>query len=343
MNNLTKVAAILCMAFFSIFLLFTTFAQLIPATNALPDSGTNLWLSISLSNNTVDLLLHNTQPGVAYLIRSREDLASGAWFSEGTVTGIIKATATPATISIGGRTNSLFLQAFAWMTNGTVGTPPMLAVGGERIMELTTNGDMISWGGNQYGELGDYTHLDSDDPVHVVGLTNIVKIAFGVNHALAIDAQGALWAWGDNGFGQLGDGDMDGTNVPVRVLGMASPVVNAAGGYYHSVAVKANGTVWAWGNNVSGQLGIGNTRLDIVGPVILIVANGFTANGMVGTTNHSSWLQLQVANGGFTLNGGCTVHGSVTTPAATVKAQAERLPLASMVERGGCVRIATPH
>jgi alpha-tubulin suppressor-like RCC1 family protein len=136
----------------------------------------------------------------------------------------------------------------------------MLAIGGERIMELTTNGDVVSWGGNQYGEFGDYTSLDSSNAVHVVGLTNIVKIASGLNHSLAIDANGSLWAWGDNEFGQLGDGGMDdGSNVPMHVLGMSNSVVDVASGYNHSVAVKTDGTVWTWGYNASGQLGIGNT------------------------------------------------------------------------------------
>jgi len=62
----------------------------------------------------------------------------------------------------------------------------------------------------------------------------------------------------------------------------------------------------------------GNSRLDVIGPVLLTVANGFSANGLVGTTNRSAWLQIQIANSGFTLNGGCTVHGSVTAPAGTV-------------------------
>jgi len=91
-------------------------------------------------------------------------------------------------------------------------------------------------------------------------LTNIVKIASGLNHSLAIDANGSLWAWGDNEFGQLGDGSMeDDTNVPVHVLGMSNSVVGVASGYNHSVAVKTDGTVWTWGYNASGQLGIGNT------------------------------------------------------------------------------------
>jgi probable HAF family extracellular repeat protein len=62
----------------------------------------------------------------------------------------------------------------------------------------------------------------------------------------------------------------------------------------------------------------GNSTLKIVGPVGLTVANGFTANGTVGASNNPAWLQLQVASGGFTLNGGCTVYGQVLAPNGTV-------------------------
>src|ERR1017187_2511729 len=62
----------------------------------------------------------------------------------------------------------------------------------------------------------------------------------------------------------------------------------------------------------------GSSALKVVGPVVLTVANGFTANGTVGASNNPVWLQLQVANGGFTLNGGCTVYGLVLAPNGTV-------------------------
>jgi hypothetical protein len=62
----------------------------------------------------------------------------------------------------------------------------------------------------------------------------------------------------------------------------------------------------------------GNSTLKVVGPVILAVANGFTANGTVGASNNPAWLQLQVASGGFTLNGGCMVCGLVLAPNGTV-------------------------
>jgi RHS repeat-associated protein len=62
----------------------------------------------------------------------------------------------------------------------------------------------------------------------------------------------------------------------------------------------------------------GSSTLKVVGPVVLTVANGFTANGTVGASNNPAWLQLQVASGGFTLNSGCTVYGLVLAPNGTV-------------------------
>ena len=62
----------------------------------------------------------------------------------------------------------------------------------------------------------------------------------------------------------------------------------------------------------------GSSTLKIVGPVLLTVANGFTANGTVGASNNPAWLRLQVASGGFTLNGGCTVCGLVLAPSGMV-------------------------
>lgn len=88
----------------------------------------------------------------------------------------------------------------------------------------------------------------------------------------------------------------------------------------------------------------GNSQLGIVGPIILTVANGFSANGLVGATNESSWLQLQIASGGFTLNSGSTVHGSVVAPSGTVMVNGNSLLLGSVqsdrltVNGGGIIK-----
>jgi alpha-tubulin suppressor-like RCC1 family protein len=151
---------------------------------------------------------------------------------------------------------------------------PMLAIGGERIMELSTNGDVVSWGGNQYGEFGDYTYLDSTNPVHVVGLANIVKIATGLNHSLAIDAKGTLWAWGQqSGYWNFGDGgNQNSTNLPVQVPGMTNTIAIAAHGnnngddgfYGLSLAIEADGTVWMWGDT-DGGFWFGPSPVQVIG------------------------------------------------------------------------------
>ena len=115
---------------------------------------------------------------------------------------------------------------------------------------------------------------------------------------------------------------------------------NGGSGFIFGVAGATTPAVYNLQNlNLNGQC-----HLDIVGPVILTMANGFAANGMVGVTNHSSWLQLQIASGGLTLNGGCTVHGSVTAPAGTVTINGNSLLVGSAqcdrltINGGGCIK-----
>ncbi len=89
----------------------------------------------------------------------------------------------------------------------------------------------------------------------VSGLSEIVQVAAGHGHSLAIKLDGTLWAWGANGVGQLGDGTTTTRNSPVQVK--IADVAHVAGGGAHSLAVKLDGTVWAWGWNNATQLGTG--------------------------------------------------------------------------------------
>jgi alpha-tubulin suppressor-like RCC1 family protein len=79
--------------------------------------------------------------------------------------------------------------------------------------------------------------------------------------ALRNDAlSSSVWAWGINNNGQLGDGATTDVYTPVQVNGMiGTGAIGIAAGYDHAVAMKTDGTVWAWGSNNNGQLGNGTT------------------------------------------------------------------------------------
>jgi alpha-tubulin suppressor-like RCC1 family protein len=84
-----------------------------------------------------------------------------------------------------------------------------------------------------------------------------VQVAAGDNYCLALKYDGTVWAWGDNEFGQLGDGSTTtNKNTPVKVSGLSNISMIAAG-KSHSLALKNDGSVWAWGENQNGQLGDG--------------------------------------------------------------------------------------
>jgi len=128
----------------------------------------------------------------------------------------------------------------------------------------------LAWGRNDYGQLGDDTTGNKTTPVPVKGpdgegyLTDVVAIAAGGNHSLALKSDGTVWAWGGNDYGQLGDGTTTGKFTPVQVKGPGgegylTDIIAIAAGGYHSLALKSDGTVWAWGYNGCGQLGNGTT------------------------------------------------------------------------------------
>jgi hypothetical protein len=119
-------------------------------------------------------------------------------------------------------------------------------------------GTLSAWGQNNHGLLGDGTTTNSTSPVAVTGLTDVVAVAGGDYHSLAVRRDGSVWAWGRNRAGQLGEGTATNSMLPVAVTGLSDAVEVAAGGD-HSLAVRRGGTVAAWGSNDHGQLGDGTT------------------------------------------------------------------------------------
>jgi alpha-tubulin suppressor-like RCC1 family protein len=139
-----------------------------------------------------------------------------------------------------------------------------VAGGGAHTLQVT-GGKLLAWGENGNGQLGDGTTTDRSSPAKVVfptGTTAMVQaVAAGSQHSLALTSDGEVWAWGGNAYGQLGDGSITDRGQPVRLttLGLSGRVIAIAAGGEHSLALTADGMLWSWGRNDSGQLGDGTT------------------------------------------------------------------------------------
>src|SRR5208282_4262780 len=127
-----------------------------------------------------------------------------------------------------------------------------IAAGSAHSLAVHSGGTVWAWGDNGSGELGNGTTNDSATPVQVSGLSGVFAVAAGYYHSLAVQSGGAVWAWGDNINGQVGNGStLSYISAPVEVSGLSGVIAVATGGY-HSLALKYDGTVWAWGYNGDG-------------------------------------------------------------------------------------------
>jgi alpha-tubulin suppressor-like RCC1 family protein len=135
--------------------------------------------------------------------------------------------------------------------------PVVITGGGFYSAALMADGTVRTWGNNSYGQCGDGTTSNHSTCIQVPGLSNVVSLSGGWTHVLAVKSDGTAWTWGDNGLGELGNGASQTQQLtPVQVAGLSN-VVAVSGGDYSSLARLADGTIWTWGNNAYGQLGLG--------------------------------------------------------------------------------------
>ena len=255
--------------------------------------------------------------GVRQIAAGRSDLV--ALKSDGTVWGI--GAHTLAGQSVNDESMSI-VAPVPGLTDVTA-----IAAGDSHTVALNSDGSAWTWGWNGYGQLGDGTTTDSATPLRVSGLPGIAAIAAGRYHTVAVGIDGTIWGWGNNENGQLGlTSAQTCSNTlrnsacsasPQQMAGL-SGVTALAAGEDHTLALKSDQTVWAWGNNLSGQLGNGKriaspipVRVSNLTGVIAISANyryslalasdgsvwawGSNYAGQLGNgTNESSTLPVQV-------------------------------------------------
>ncbi|MDL1861204.1 hypothetical protein FBR04_09265 [Betaproteobacteria bacterium PRO7] len=148
-----------------------------------------------------------------------------------------------------------------------------IAAGNEHALALLGNGAVVAWGANGEGQLGDGTTTNRSTPVPVLGFSRAFSIAAGGNSSIAMSE--VPMVWGSNSNGQLGTG-----SLTPAFRSSAAPIPTLPGGAYafavganHVLALRGDGTVWAWGGNDSGQIGNGATGGNVLAPVQVLNVN----------------------------------------------------------------------
>jgi alpha-tubulin suppressor-like RCC1 family protein len=127
---------------------------------------------------------------------------------------------------------------------------------------IKNDGTLWCWGGNLSGQLGSDSipvlpTSQTSDPVQIAG-TTWQSVSAGQSHTCAVMVDGTLWCWGSNTSGQLGDNTLDSKSTPVAVGTSGQTWAMVAAGVTHTCALATGGSLWCWGDNSAGQLGIGS-------------------------------------------------------------------------------------
>ena len=137
-----------------------------------------------------------------------------------------------------------------------------VAAGDVHSLAVKTDGTLWSWGGNYRSELGFYTSGQSrSSPIQVGTSSDWYQVSGGTEFSVAIKTDGTLWSWGFRAYGRLGDdyGSFTSVNSPTQ-RGSLTDWHQVSAGSAGCLAIKTDGSLWAWGRNASGQLGDDTTE-----------------------------------------------------------------------------------
>jgi alpha-tubulin suppressor-like RCC1 family protein len=225
--------------------------------NGTSDSGAHATPgAVTLAGDTGQIL--QAAAGLGFSLARTSDDQVWAWGSNqygqlGATNNVGTATANPTPLPV---------------TPSHAGRIISLAAGVQHALALTSSGQVLSWGDDEYGQLGRAVggggSFDSfPDTVLFPGLSgSIIAIAAGGYHSLALSSSGQLYAWGENNEGQLGNTTNNGSSNPnqtpavVAVPAGAGTIVRIAGGIDFTLALTSSGRLYGFGDNSAGQLGV---------------------------------------------------------------------------------------
>ena len=168
----------------------------------------------------------------------------------------------------------------SWGQSGS-GCWRVVSAGTNFSLGIKMDGTMWGWGAN--GNLLGLNGITPNQnlPVQIGTANDWATVSAGTVHSLAVKTNGTLWSWGNGQFGQLGNGVFNSATWTVTQVGTANDWLTVSAGNRFSLAIKTTGTLWSWGLNNVGQLGINNI-IDQNLPV------------QVGTSNN--WLKIDAGN-----------------------------------------------
>lgn len=288
--------------------------------------GINDWCSVSLKDRSVLAQRYNgTLWGWGY--NSTGSLGDGSTYARSSPVAVVGGItdwvnfSAGAAASAGVRSNGTL---YTWGNNycGRLGDgtttnrlSPVLVAGGftdwcqvssssqgssgeaSHMLAVRSNGTAWAWGRNAQGQLGDGTTVAKSSPVSVIGgITNWTRVSAGGLHSVGLRADGTIWTWGWNTFASLGNNSTTDRSSPVSVVGGITNWCSIAAGATHTLALRTNGTLWAWGQGASGRLGDNNTTVNRSSPVSVV--GGFT-----------DWCQIDASS----ISAGVRTNGTVWT------------------------------
>ena len=148
-------------------------------------------------------------------------------------------------------------------------------------LAIKSDGTLWGWGanGNLLGLNG--VTPNQNLPVQIGTANDWARVSAGAVHSLAVKTNGTLWAWGNGQFGQLGNNTFNSATWTVTQIGTATDWLLVSAGNRFSIATKTTGTLWSWGLNANGQLGLNN----VINQALPV---------QVGTA--SNWVQIDAGN-----------------------------------------------